>query len=232
MTHYIERTANVAIAVAALGLLLIYGKREWASTGARRESSMPAAAIYYDGWSALDSASLPLDSSDGPLRVYVFSDLECPFCATFHLAIVPSLYRRYANAVSINLVHFPLKGHRFASQAAAALECADDQRRTSQFLDATYTKQDSIGLLEWAAIAKAAGVNDSLAFRQCMRRPLPDRVKFGQSIGARFDVSSTPTIIVNGWRFSGLPDSASFLSAMDSILNGGAPLVSASSPDR
>lgn len=228
MTSVLERAANAAIAIAALALVWIFVRRELHSANRRDDGGSPVAASFYENWKALDSASVPLDSSEGKIRVYVFSDLECPFCAVFHSQIVPALYSRYSNSVSVRFVHFPLRGHKFSRQAAAALECAADQRRASEFLDAAYGKQDSIGLIPWSRFASVAGVPDSTKFGKCIQALPNARIERGLSLGVRFEVMSTPTVIVNGWRFTGVSDSSSFIAAMDSIKAGGTPVFSAS----
>lgn len=228
MTNVFERAANAAIAIAALALVWIFVRRELHSNERRNDGAAPSVVTFYQDWMVLDSASVPLDSIEGNIRVYVFSDLECPFCAAFHSQIIPELYRQYSNSVSVRFVHFPLKSHTFSRQAAVALECAGEQGREKQFLDVTYSKQDSIGLIPWTRFASTAGVPDSTKCGACIQAVPNPRIERGVTLGSRFDVISTPTIIVNGWRFTGLPESSSFMAAMDSIKAGGIPVISAS----
>lgn len=144
----------------------------------------------------------------------------------FHQYIVPLLYRKYGRTVSVRVVQFPLKTHRFARQAAAALDCADEQGRASPFLDLVYSKQDSMGLIPWISFARASHVRDLDSYSRCLQTDRGDRIAAGMSLGHRFDVISTPTVIVNGWRFTGFPDSTAFLAAIDSVRRGASPVVS------
>lgn len=227
-----DRIANLAIVVAAGALVVTLLRREFgpkpSDASSIAEASPPA---FYTDWDSLDSVSLPLDTLSGAIKVYVFSDMECPFCAVFHKKIVPSLYTRFPRQVSVRLVHLPLRSHRFSRQAATALECAAAQGAALPFLDTVYNSQDSIGLIAWNRFASDAKVSDPIAFNSCMQSSPNPRIQAGEDISARFDVMSTPTIIVNGWRFVGLLDSAVFLRAIESIQHGVDPVVTASVPN-
>lgn len=227
MSKYSDRLANFAIAVAALTLTATLIRREVSSRTTELDHSAPPLPEFYSEWRSLDSVSLPLDAADGPIHVYIFSDMECPYCALFHQNVIPSVYERFADGVTVRLVHLPLRSHKFSRQAAGALECAAAQSRATEFLDKAYSKQDSIGLIPWGRFARDAGVPDTAKFETCsLAKPNP-RIAAGETISTQLDIRSTPTIIVNGWRFAGIQDSAAFLASLELIKAGADPIVTA-----
>ena len=230
MAQSVERMANVAIALAALALAGSLVRREYSSERPPMLESAPPPPMFLSEWLALDSVGVPLDTASGPLHVYIFSDLEGPFCALFHKKVIPSVYRQFANDVTVRLIHLPLRSHKFSRRAAEALECAAVQKRAAAFLDRAYAKQDSIGLVSWTRFALDAGVPDSLAFERCLLSPPIERIAAGETLSVQLDIRSTPTIIVNGWRFAGIQDSAAFLASLKLIKSGVSPVVSLTSP--
>jgi len=105
------------------------------------------------------------------------------------------------------MVHYPLSMHRFALPAARALECASSLGAAARFVDAAYAKQDSFGLKPWVGYAQEAGVGDTLAFSACLRDTARvERVEKGRRLGDSMKVRGTPVVIINGWRFSSVPN--------------------------
>lgn len=224
----LDRLANAAVAIAAVVIAGSFAQQSFGWFGSDELLPPPVATPpFHPEWRSLDSASLFLDRTDGALQLFVFSDIECPFCARFHLQILPALQARYPGEVSVRIVHLPLRSHRFSRQAAVALECAAVQGAAGPFLEAAYMKQDSIGLISWQEYAIAAGVGDSGAFSRCLHGGEHPRIAAGEEASDRFGVSSTPTIIVNGWRFTGIGDSSAFVAAIDSIRIGADPFITA-----
>jgi protein-disulfide isomerase len=141
---------------------------------------------------------------DGQVKVTVFTDMECPFCAQFHSKI-DSLQQRLPRPVTINYIHFPLSIHKFANQAAAAAECAAGQDGFRSYLDVVFASQDSIGLLTWSTFAQRAGIKDMERFEDCMSSPPSKLIKYGIQAGERLGVTGTPTVFINDFRFSRPP---------------------------
>jgi protein-disulfide isomerase len=189
--------AAAAVAVAAASL-----HREFVATDRRvRTATATDPPTYEPNWRELVQAGVVIGSASAPVTVVEFSDLECPVCARFHTTVRDAL-KRFGDSVSFVFVHYPLAQHRFARNAARGAECAGQQGRFYEFVDAVYGRQDSLGLKPWPAFARQAGVRDLRAFSECMRDTQPrPRIERGLSAGERFQVKGTPTVIVNGWRF-------------------------------
>ena len=87
-----------------------------------------------------------------------------------------------------------------------------------------YAQQDSFGRKPWDKFAADAGVRDSAAFSACVRSDgaIP-RIDRGIAAAAALQLTSTPTIIVNGWKFMGGPPDSVLSKAIDRLLAGKVP---------
>ena len=70
-----------------------------------------------------------LGRPDAPLTLVEFTDLECPFCRTFHVNTFERLKREYIDTGKLRFVSrdFPLDFHPNARPAAQAVRCAGEQ---------------------------------------------------------------------------------------------------------
>jgi len=125
--------------------------------------------------------------------------------------------------VSTLLISFPLPSHRFARPAAMAAMCALEQDRFVEFQDAVFARQDSLGLKPWNSYAIDAGIADTARFGVCIAsgrsHTLVDR---GLIVGDSLGVKVTPTVLINGYRYS-TPPLDSLGSIIDQALNGRRP---------
>lgn len=132
-----------------------------------------------------------------------FSDLECPFCAKFHKAILDAR-QRYGDSLAVVFVHYPLvEQHKLALAAARAAECAARQDHFEEFITKVYEKQDSLGLKTWSSFASEAGLRDTAAINKCATASdRIARIEDGREVGRKIGVAGTPTVIINGWRYA------------------------------
>jgi protein-disulfide isomerase len=98
----------------------------------------------------------------------------------------------------------PLSSHPHARDAAVASECAAKQDRFATMHDVMFAMQDSLGMVDWNALGRLAGLADLGAFERCRRDPghaqtLRRDSSDARSIGAR----GTPTSLVSGLKVRG-----------------------------
>jgi protein-disulfide isomerase len=67
-------------------------------------------------------------SASAPVTCEVYTDYECPHCATFFLETLPQLTSRYVDTGKVRLIHrdFPLARHRYARLAALYADAAGE----------------------------------------------------------------------------------------------------------
>jgi len=213
--------AAVLVAIAAVRVFFF-------SAAAPGGSALAASPELLDDsvWQRVLEVGIFVDgtSTEAPITVVEFVDLECPYCRESHLALVDAK-KELGDSVAHVVIHYPLSYHRFAVPAARAAECADREGRFPDYVDLLLEKQDSLGLKTWLSYAVDSGVKDTLRFAECnaAKEALP-RVEQGLEAGSIVGVEATPTILINGWRVAIPPlDAASFVTEIRRIAAGAEP---------
>jgi protein-disulfide isomerase len=205
MTTYREGLSTGLIVVAAVAVAAANIHREFFRQTPITATGSFAPPTYLKNWKTMLSAGTLIGDSAAPVKIIEFADLECPGCRLFHTRErqLPASMR---SDVAVIFVHYPLSMHRFAIPAARAAECARSENKFSSLIDVLFDKQDSLGLKPWVAYAAEAGVRDTAAFGRCAGGTGNTRqIEAGQALGKTIGVDGTPTIIINGWRFTSPP---------------------------
>lgn len=130
-----------------------------------------------------------------------FSDLQCPFCASFHPSVLQAL-DEYGDDMRWVYKHFPLDNiHPEARPAAEASECVWEQKGNEGFwgfVDAMFENQSRLGNAFYEEVALEIGVNLS-QFQTCvLEREYQDKVEQDYQQGVQSGVAGTPGSFVNG----------------------------------
>ncbi len=210
-----EQAANIALALAAFAIGGAVLHREFVPPHTTKPRP-----VKVQRWENLGTSGVWIGDRNAPIRIVEFADLECPYCKVFHDSL-SRILARSGGKVGVLFVHFPLPSHRFARQAANASMCADDQGAFSGFQDAVFANQDSLGLKTWQSYGVDAGIPDLSRFAQCLsQRADNPMVRRGIVVGDSLAVTITPTVIVNGWRYS-VPPLDSLGTIVDAALRKG-----------
>lgn len=220
----IDRVLNVLLAIAAVLIAVVFAHREFGAKPKSRAAADPdQPPVYVANWRSLQPDAIAMGSVEAAVTVVEFADFECPFCRMFD-STMKRVQRRFPGKIRQNFVHFPLPMHRFARPAARAAECAAEQDRFTSMHDALFAKQDSFGLKPWQGYALEAGVQDTARFRRCVSSTAPvPRIEAGVRAAAALEVHATPTVIVDGWRFSRPPAESTLVEFIGELLNGRGP---------
>ncbi len=153
-----------------------------------------------------DSPSL--GPANGSVTLVEFSDFECPVCRVLH----DNLRGLLANYPQVRVVFkdYPLEQiHPWARTAALAGRCTyqQDAKAFWKIYDLIYDSQDVISAENaWGKMTDFAGqvgLNADI-FKACMASPEAGAaVDASRANGVKLEVSSTPTIFVNGRRMVG-----------------------------
>ena len=171
-------------------------------------------------WRSLMSGGHRTGASHARLTIVEFGDFECPVCGTFERTL-HQLLRAYPTEVAIVFHHWPLAYHRLAYPAARAAECAGQQGRFQPYHDLLYARQDSLGLISFAEFAGRAHVPDLPRFTRCnSSSALVPVIEADVAEALRLGGPGTPTVIVNGVRLGGVPDSAELASRLARAVSG------------
>ncbi|MEM7619023.1 MAG: DsbA family protein [Pseudomonadota bacterium] len=162
--------------------------------------------------------SLPekiLGNKDAPVTIIEYSSMTCPHCAAFHRNTLPDLKKKYIDTGKAKYIlrEFPLDD--LATAAFMLARCVDPEKYFP-FIEVLYQQQRT-----WAraqnpldvllSISKQAGVTEE-KFNACLQdRTLENNIrKVREHGGAKYNVNSTPTFVVNGQILRGAESLATF----------------------
>jgi protein-disulfide isomerase len=149
-----------------------------------------------------------MGSSNATVTVVEYSDFECPVCRSLH-DVMRGLLPNYPQ-VRLVFMDYPLEQiHPWARTAALAGRCAYDQNPQSfwKMYDLIYDNQDVIAAgnayQKMTDYATQTGLNLE-TFKSCMAgSEAAAAVDASIANGHELEISSTPTIFVNGRRIVG-----------------------------
>ena len=168
---------------------------------------------------------LALGDPDAPVTVIEYFSLTCPHCRWFHQNIYDPLKRDYVDAGKVRFVarDFPLNAP--ALQAAVLARCAGRDRYLA-FIDVLFSTFDNwAGSRDYteklAQIGELGGVSRD-RFDACLADKDLENAIFQTiaSAQAEYDVSSTPTVIVNGERYEGKMSFEALAKHIDRLVSG------------
>jgi protein-disulfide isomerase len=214
----------VGVLVAVfIGLAVVATRGESGSKLAEKIDDSAATLPQQNGFS--------IGSSEAPLVLQVYEDLQCPFCVKFTAEIEPTLIDEYVGTgkLRIEFRNFPILGNE-SFAAAEAVTCAAEQNRAWNLVLALYSLQananqvdseklnvgrfDREGLLD---AARQASI-DRTALETCLEGGSAlDTVTEHLQEGSRAGIEGTPGFVLNGQRLAGAP---SDLAAWRSFLDG------------
>jgi protein-disulfide isomerase len=153
-----------------------------------------------------------IGNENAPVKMLVFSDYQCPYCAEFASMIEPALVKEFVPSGKLQFVYYdyPLGGaHKYSFLAARAARCAGDQGKFWEYHDLVFGKQSEWGTEEGVPLktflgyGKEVGVNEG-PFKSCVDSDkYQDIVSANHELGERLGVNATPTVFVNGRRVQG-----------------------------
>lgn len=137
---------------------------------------------------------------DADVILVEYSDLECPFCKTFHETMI-QVREEYGDRVAWVYRHYPLSFHPKAQKSAEAVECAAEQGGDDAFWsmsDAIFERMPDIEVSAYADLANELGLNGA-ALQECMDSgKYAEKVKTDMDGGSLAGVSGTPGTIIVG----------------------------------
>jgi protein-disulfide isomerase/uncharacterized membrane protein len=159
---------------------------------------------------------------DAPIRITIFSDFQCPFCKIVAEQI-PQLVRRYQDKINVQYMFYPLdakcnsnvKGRFHQNACDAAMLAACHPEKFAEVHDEIFAKQDQ---LETGAILD---ISKKFNLQGCIgNQTIKEKVIQTINQGLKFNLKSTPTIIVNGKKIEGTIPNNQFFAIFDDILAG------------
>lgn len=225
--HFPRRAALATLFGVTAGLMaapaLAYHDSPVRRPAAPRRDTGPQAEAQF-GTIPLRDTDFALGNPDAPVTVIKYGSLTCPHCAAFHEATAAHLKSHHIPEGRVQYIHrhFPL--NQPAMAGAMLLHCGNGSRdRFYAILDILYSEQ-----ADWATAGEPRDAQRSIAartglngedFDACMSdRALADRIIAERDEGSEiFGVRATPTLLVNGGRYSGNLSIAQLETVLDQV---------------
>lgn len=176
-----------------------------------------------DWWAVQPKQDLPIPPSPGTkVQIVKFSDYQCPACRTAFEALKPVLAKYKGQGVEFVKRHYPLEpecnsnaatmNHYGSCEAAAAYEMAKGTPGLARLDEWLFDHQQTLTRdVVRTAAAEQAGIEDFDARYESAL----EKVKADAALGKQLDVSSTPTIYINGRKIPCCPPPSYFDAFID-----------------
>jgi protein-disulfide isomerase len=140
--------------------------------------------------------------ADAVVTIVEFGDLQCPHCKEAQ----PTIEKLLTEEKNVRLVfqHFPLPMHNWAAKAAAYADCVAHTSNDAgwKFIQGTYDAQADLTEAnaddKLNAIADAIGVKSTDIALCAAKSETIGRVERSVELGRSVNVTSTPTLFING----------------------------------
>ncbi len=139
--------------------------------------------------------------ADAPITLVEFSDFECPHCAAAR-PVLEGFVKASQGKVRLCFKHFPLQGHPNALKAAQAAEFARSHGRFWEFHDLVFENQLSMSMDDLKKHAQQVGLDPEAMERAVNDETFLAKVQAMKEDGKRVGIDATPTVFVNGRRFT------------------------------
>lgn len=188
-----------------------------APSAAGADKADPAAVLQ------VTPADHTMGSAEAPVTLVEYASMTCGHCAAFHVTVLPELKKKYVDTGKLRFVYrdFPLDG--VALQAAQIAECAGKERYFG-VVDLVFQTQ-----AQWAAAQnpiadlgkslRIAGIGEA-DIKACLAndKVANDIVAERKLAAEKLGVNSTPTLFINGQRFTGPRTIEAFDEALAKLL--------------
>ncbi len=188
--------------------------------------------ISQDIMSKIDVKGRPVKGNpNAKVTIINFDDFQCPFCSRMHSTLFADVFKDYADKIKVIYKDYPLiEIHPWAMHAAIDGNCLGEQNspaywdfadyiHANQKLMAGKSQQDAFQNLDNLAKEQAQKHQlDANKLQACMQKQDQTAVRASMAEGDKLGVDSTPTMFINGERFTGAVPESELRSALDRAL--------------
>ena len=141
--------------------------------------------------------------ADAPITIVEYGDYECPDCLNF-VPIAAEIHRALGDNLRFVFRHFPRNSiHPHASTAAQVAEAAAEQGKFWEMHESLFRHQKELANIDYSHLALTLGLEiyrfETSRESEKHRR----RVLFDYESGVRNGVNGTPTLFINGRKYTG-----------------------------
>lgn len=188
--------------------------------------------VSQDLMSKIDVKGRPVKgNSNAKVTIINFDDFQCPFCSRLHATLFENVFKDYADRIKVIYKDYPLiEIHPWAMHAAIDGNCLGEQNVTAYWDFADYihanqkqmagkSRTDAFQNIDNLAKEQAQKHQlDAGKLQACMQKQDETAVRASMAEGDKLGVDSTPTLFINGERFTGAVPEAELRAALDRAL--------------
>ncbi len=142
-----------------------------------------------------------LGKENARITIVEYSDFECPFCSRVGDPL-KQLMKKYPDDVRIVFKHFPLNFHKKAQKASEASLAANAQGRFWDMHDIMFQNQKALDVDKLHLYAEQLGLDLAKFKAELDGNKYADQVKADIAEGNRIGVRGTPSVFINGRKYS------------------------------
>tara|TARA_Y100001958_G_C21134847_1_gene475199 strand:- start:16 stop:609 length:594 start_codon:yes stop_codon:yes gene_type:complete len=183
--------------------------------------------IFFTFSTQAKSKILSIGNTDAKVTVRVFSSLTCPHCANFHTIIFNNLKKDFIDKGLVKFEHHAFPLDLAALNAEVIVRCHNDNDKKFLLLEKIYEKQKV-----WAVGSDINTINKSIKkigsevnltndkMDNCLKDDRAQDDILNQRIEAqkKYNIESTPTIIINDKKYTGKVNYKQFKKAIEKKL--------------
>jgi protein-disulfide isomerase len=205
---------NKLIAIGAVGLAVVTGAAFWGSTGSTPTADLPLGAVSAQEAADVDTSGIvemTLGAETSKVTIVEYASFTCPHCANFHKGPFKELKAEYLDTDKVTFIYRDVYFDRFGLWASMVARCAGPEKFFG-ISDMIYAQQREWTDGEPAKIAdnlrrmgKVAGIAPEQV-EACMNDSEKAKalVAWYQKNAEADDVTSTPTLVINGEKHSNM----------------------------
>jgi protein-disulfide isomerase len=173
------------------------------------------AAEKNSGPEPINSKDHSIGDKGALIKIIIYSDFECPFCARFE-STIKKIKSEFGDKVLIVFRHFPMRFHAQAMTAALVSECASEQEKFWEMHDKLFENNvnKNLNAEQFKKDAENLGLNMK-KFNLCLEKEkYREEIEKQKEEGTRSGVTGTPTIFINNKIFPGAYPFEDFISSI------------------
>lgn len=145
-----------------------------------------------------------LGKAKAPVKIFLFIDFQCPFSSKLRTSLDTIMEDpEYKNKVVIIYKSMPFGFHENAHKAAEAAMFAHRHGKFREMYNAMFDDQANLSIEDLKTKAAEIGLNPDELERELSNNTFEDAVDKDFEEAKKFEISGTPTMVINGELFVG-----------------------------
>ncbi|MFC1622404.1 DsbA family protein [Patescibacteria group bacterium] len=159
-----------------------------------------------------------LGNPDAPVKIFEFSDFQCPYCARHHETL-HQIVDEYGDQVAWVFKQFPIASHPLGMPGAVASECAGEQDKFWEMSDKIFSNQETLDLDSFAVFAQELDL-DIEQYNTCVADDkYGEKILADYNLGIESGVRGTPSNFINNEMVPGAVPFENLKQMIDELLN-------------